>query len=144
GSGAADFNETGGASAPGGNGGGILFLTAHTIAASGTITADGGNGGAATHTGGLELGGGGGGSGGTILIMAIDIDLATLTARGGRGSDGILDFAPSPDRRGGDGGMGRIRIDYASFNGEAFPDAGEGEGGITTTIPPAFGAPLPE
>ncbi|RME56020.1 MAG: hypothetical protein D6795_02145, partial [Deltaproteobacteria bacterium] len=35
GSGAADFNETGGASAPGGSGGGILLLTAHTIAASG-------------------------------------------------------------------------------------------------------------
>lgn len=79
----------------GGSGGGVLFVAAHTITGSGTISANGGKGGDANGTGNFG-GGGGGGGGAVILIYKTKSGNETISANGGAlgtkndaGGDGV-------------------------------------------------------
>jgi len=83
---------------PGGNGGGLVKITAGTLQVDGIITADGGAGAATSYNGG-------GGSGGGVLISASTLSgSGMITAKGGSGS-------------GGSGGGGRIAVYYADKTG---------------------------
>lgn len=96
--------------APGGNGGGIIWLLAQSISGSGQIEARGDDGvgdraGLECEAGGSTTrcydhsGTGGGGAGGTIRLSAPQISGVVLDASGGRGGNGW-------DLAGGDGGEG--------------------------------------
>jgi hypothetical protein len=97
---------------PGGDGGGLLLVTAGALTASGpaALLADGGS---TTHCakGSWEYGAGGG-AGGSLWLVADTLSLAVgaVDAAGGSGEKRNI-------RRGGDGGVGRVRIDCGSCNG---------------------------
>lgn len=93
----------------GGGGGGVVELTSQgrlEIAGGGAVTSSGGDG--ATGNNG---GGGGGGSGGALLLRATseltwDGDSPAISAAAGSGS------GCASCNKGGNGGVGRIRLDY--------------------------------
>lgn len=93
----------------GGGGGGVLYLVVGgNLTINGTLTANGGKGGDA-----LDLGGaGGGGAGGTIWLQSGGniTNNGTIRALGGDGGTVTSSLAASGGN-GGDGGVGRIRID---------------------------------
>jgi hypothetical protein len=100
----------------GGGGGGIVFITGSSVIVTGSITTNGGAGGNAFY------GGGGGGAGGSILIKAKIATLGTnlITAIAGAGGLGT----GAGNRNGGNGGVGRIRIDYGqTLSGTTNPPA---------------------
>jgi hypothetical protein len=105
-------DEDGGHPGPGGNGGGIIFISATTITGAGNIVANGDVGGDGSNNFGgspYGMGGGGGGAGGSLQIQAGAITLpgSAITAIGGNGggvNGGGSGF-------GGAGSLGRIRID---------------------------------
>jgi hypothetical protein len=87
---------------PGGNGGGAIKIIASQININGSISSRGGNG----------ASGSGGGSGGAVWIIGDNINInGVITAIGGCGS------SYSSIYYGGNGGDGRIRIDYGTFTG---------------------------
>jgi len=97
---------------PGGDGAGILLVFAQTVDAQGTAALSA-TGGTTTHWAtGTWTYGAGGGAGGSIWIIAEDLSLAadTIVAEGGLGED-------THERIGGDGGVGRIRVDFNTLNG---------------------------
>ncbi|MGB5051468.1 MAG: CARDB domain-containing protein [Caldilineaceae bacterium] len=99
--------------ADGGDGGGIVLIVSRALNVSGTISSDGENG--ARGTGGE---GSGGGSGGSIKIVAAEALFGTngVLARGRVGGDSHYWAL------GGNGGVGRIRIEYCnSANGSTNP-----------------------
>jgi hypothetical protein len=118
----------GGTSGPGmvnraGRGGGLVFLSAPTLAVAGRVASDGQTGGNNANCGGTQgSGSGGGGAGGTVVLEGAAVTLGTVTARGGAG--GCLG--------GGAGGVGRVRVGYGTLNGAAFPG-----GNAALTTPPA-------
>ena len=103
-----------GTSSPGsgGNGAGLIFMGVQTLTATSTdsITAIGAS--TAAWSTGTWTYGAGGGAGGTIWIMADTLSLPadSVVATGGVGESTAL-------RNGGDGGDGRIRIDFNELNG---------------------------
>ncbi len=106
------WNGSDGTEGPGGSGGGIVFVAAATLEVQ--------EGGAIRSTGGTTTGlsegsytyGAGGGSGGSLWLVADELSLAegTVDAVGGEGQH-------SCQREGGDGGVGRVRIDCQVCNG---------------------------
>jgi hypothetical protein len=68
-----------------------------------------------------EAGSGGGGAGGSIYLVSNELSLAaaTLSAVGGLGAES----AAVSGNYGGDGGAGRIRLDFLSLNGFAVGSA---------------------
>ena len=106
-------NVTG--SSTGGNGGGIVLLIGPEIIINGTtgsITANGGTGsGILDETGTVRNTTSGAGAGGSILLKGRSINIGTnrMTALGGTAvaPGGLEPF------KGGDGGTGRIHIDYS-------------------------------
>ena len=96
---------------PGGDGGGILWIAAFEIEAddAGAFVADGGSTDNAAQ--GTWTYGAGGGAGGSIWLTADAMTLAAdaLSAAGGDGQT-------THTRLGGDGGVGRIRLDYNELN----------------------------
>ncbi len=98
----------------GGNGGGIVHITSDTIILSGSgyISSDGADGYPVAADQGQW--GGGGGAGGSIFLTAITMSLGTnlVHAAGGIAHDGI-----NGSGDGGDGGLGRIRLDYSNLTG---------------------------
>lgn len=117
GGGGGSDDAAGNAGAPGGKGGGIVFVFAKNLTITGTINVNGTNGGNYVSTYG---GAAGGGAGGSCLIKCSTATLGTnrITASGGTkgtivgGQTGI----------GGDGGVGRIHIDYfSSYTGTTTP-----------------------
>lgn len=101
----------------GGGGGGAVKITAPVIdiAVTGGISADGGEGGGGD-------GAGGGGSGGAIWLQAPTLNTAgSLSAQGGVGG-----CATPYSKPGGNGGNGRVRLDY-------------GSGSVAGTIQPSVG-----
>ena len=78
------------AGGPGGSGGGVVWVAAHVMSNSGTISANGGAGAAGVQTLLASAGGGGGGSGGLVaVITGSGTALAgTITANGGAGGAG--------------------------------------------------------
>jgi|GEM_PF-947717 len=99
---------------PGGDGGGVVLLFAHTVDAQGAaaITCVGGT--TYAWSQGTYTYGAGGGSGGSIWVIAEDLLLATdaIDATGGFGED-------THERLGGDGGDGRVRVDFNTLNANA-------------------------
>ena len=94
-------------SSGGGGGGAIHIISGGNIDINGWIISDGGNGGGLPTT--MYAGSGGGGSGGAIWIQAAgDLTISAtgkITTFGGlRGNNAIAYF-------GGEGGLGRIRLD---------------------------------
>lgn len=107
GSGGAGGYENSGA---GGNGGGIIFVSGATTTITGEVVSDGNDGSAADD-------GGGAGAGGSILIKAQTATLGAslVNANGGTGGAGGV-------TTGGNGGEGRIHIDYSSaYTGTTSP-----------------------
>lgn len=106
--------------AAGGAGGGILYVAAKEIvaASASAFTAEGAG------TDGWSQGtwsyGAGGGAGGTIWLRASRMELAAgaVEATGGEGKRDV-------DSWGGDGGVGRVRIDAAEVAGASLAEASE-------------------
>ena len=95
---------------PGGDGGGIVYLSAAELTGEGTVRATGET--ATSWSQGNWTYGAGGGAGGTIWLSVGSLSLAagSLDAMGGPGET-------SHERLGGDGGYGRVRVDCDSFDG---------------------------
>ena len=106
----------------GGDGAGILFVAAFEIEAADAdaLTATGAS--TSYWATGAWTYGAGGGAGGSIWLVADSLTLATdsLNAEGGLGESSHI-------RAGGDGGVGRIRLDYNELNGLAFGSASTDE-----------------
>jgi RHS repeat-associated protein len=95
---------------PGGDGGGYIRITADTLNVQGTITAAGRDGSVSFS----NAGNGGGGAGGGIWLTGATVDITDPTkvsVKGGSGGTG--------DRKGGDGSIGRLRIDVDELKGTA-------------------------
>lgn len=88
----------------GGVGGGIVYISATTIANSGTISVVGGSGAAGYGPEAGAAGGGGGGSGGTIHLRASTITGGSIFASGGSGGAGTY----AGGSQGGAGGNGKV------------------------------------
>ncbi len=98
---------------PGGGGGGIVYVGASAVSAEGAaaITTVGGT---TPHWAtGTWTYGAGGGAGGSVWIVADTLTLPTdaIDAQGGLGEATHI-------RIGGDGGVGRVRVDCVTVNGE--------------------------
>jgi len=94
--------------ATGGHGGGIVYIAANSTTVSGTgyISSDGGNGG---DSGGSNSSGSGGGAGGSVKLVG---DTLTLGSSRVTADYGLGATASAYD--GGNGGDGRIAVEYAS------------------------------
>lgn len=102
----------------GGRGGGAILIQGSTINITGAIQARGANGSAATKDASSIGGSGGGGAGGSIKIVGNNVSLGTtkVTATGGTGN--------TTWANGGNGGSGRIRVEYSSsISGSTSPAA---------------------
>ena len=88
----------------GGDGGGIIYISASVTQNAGTITCNGQNGGNGTG-GGCGMGGGGGGAGGSIKLISVFSGNGTITSLGGNG--GTNNGCGGP---GGAGSVGRIAL----------------------------------
>ncbi|MBK9647310.1 MAG: putative metal-binding motif-containing protein [Deltaproteobacteria bacterium] len=112
-------NCTGAGYGPGGDGAGIVYVTAGTLTATGgaAFTASGGS---SNHCAqGSWTYGAGGGAGGTLWLAADTLSLASgaVDAQGGLGNSSNI-------RVGGNGGSGRVRLDCATCNGYTNGSAG--------------------
>ena len=108
----------------GGQGGGLVYLMAPTLVIKGSLTANGKKGGenancSMTH----GSGSGGGGSGGSVYLSGQTVTLTAgmVTALGAKGGC----------QGGGAAGNGRVRVDYTTLNGVAFPG---GAGALTSPV----------
>jgi len=91
----------------GGNGGGLLSISANGLSIQGLVQSNGSNGG----NGGQYCGGGGGAAGGSVVLSAIVTEISgDLTSSGGIGGNG------SYGNKAGDGGFGRIKVSTSSMN----------------------------
>jgi hypothetical protein len=113
-----DGSDTYGPPSNGGNGGGIILIYANIIDAPvNGFVADG------QSTSGIQKGsytyGSSGGAGGSIYLCAqvITAEDNFCHAIGGLGNH-------TPTRVGGDGGVGRIRLDYVTYEGTTNPEPG--------------------
>lgn len=123
GAGALDTAGERGIGGAGGSGGGVVFIRGRVLTVDGAVDANGTDG--ARGCGALndycaraatsEAGSGGGGAGGSIYLVANELSLgpATLSAVGGLGAES----AAVSGNFGGDGGAGRIRLDFFTLNG---------------------------
>lgn len=104
----------------GGDGGGTAIIFSHTIIVDGGLKADGeqGNNDGAPDD---HTGGGGGGAAGSIRLVGHTLTLNNykVTASGGLGGAGR--------KYGGDGGDGRIRLEYTNLTGSTNPPASSQE-----------------
>ncbi len=94
----------------GGSGGGIVYILAETANIGGIITANG-------YDAGTNGYGAGSGAGGTVLIKANTLTFTSsnlITASGGTALNS-----------GGAGGEGRVRLEYATIDGQAHPNTTE-------------------
>jgi hypothetical protein len=108
--------------ARGGNGGGLVLVTARTLKGAGSVTADGARGGCAEYEGA-----GGGGAGGTIWLKAEGGDFSgSIVANGGAGGDNLNSNARVGP--GGGGGGGRVRVEVPGHKAKV-----EAKGGKTGT-----------
>jgi hypothetical protein len=147
GAGALDSSSEDGIGGAGGAGGGALLLRAASLNVTGTIDArgaDGANGcGAAIngcgHGAESEAGSGGGGAGGALFLVASEMQLSadSIWATGGAGAESAAVLGVYA----GDGGDGRIRLDYDTLNGEpAGSEAAGSEANAAAAPNPGFSA----
>jgi hypothetical protein len=117
---------------PGGGGGGIVFVAASAVTAEGAaaITTIGGT--TPYWATGTWTYGAGGGAGGSVWIVADTLTLAggAIDAQGGLGESTHI-------RAGGDGGVGRVRVDCVAVNGAACTAASGGAALDTASEPDA-------
>ena len=122
-------NDGSGQSGPGGTGGGAIFIFGKNITVSGSITSNGSNGSGQIYA----SGGSGGGAGGSIIIKCQGATIGTnkiLASAGAGGTTG--------QGYGGDGGVGRIRVEYAdSISGSTSPTASTAQ--VTTLKSQIYG-----
>jgi len=135
----------------GGPGGGIILAFAPSVTVTGSIRADGTQGAPLAGTAEFRSaestnwqdGSGGAGSGGAILLSFVEGSLGTsrVTAVGGPcGARTGWPGANTLAQRGGNGGVGRIRLDYESLSGTTTPrpyfrDEAGSQGELTVTEP---------
>ncbi len=102
-------------SSHGGGGGGALIAYASSADLRGVVSVDGADG----MSVGNMSGGGGGGSGGKIVLLSRGMAAGAnaVTSRGGAGGPGSNAPGNPEFNRGGDGGAGRIRIEYEATSG---------------------------
>ena len=123
GAGAGGYSGPGGGTY-GGLGGGLIYLMAPTLTVKGAVTANGKKGGENSNCSSSHgSGSGGGGAGGSVRLSGktVTITAGTVTALGAKGGC----------KGGGSGGSGRIRVDYSSLNGVAYPG---GAGAVTSPV----------
>lgn len=104
GGGGGGIKEGGYVGAGAGAGGGVVLILARNLTVSGSVSAHGGNG---ASSGGLVAPAGGGGAGGSVFISAgtVSLGVGLVGAVGGNGGQSCCN-------RGGNGGVGRIRVEY--------------------------------
>lgn len=90
----------------GGQGGGLLYISADEINCAGSIVSNGGNGGNSS----TYSGGGGGASGGSVYLEAVDLILSNSIASVGGNAGSAYYGNPA-----GNGGKGRIRLNSNTF-----------------------------
>jgi len=108
----------------GSKGGGLVYLMAPTLEIKGSVAANGQKGGENANCNGPRgSGSGGGGSGGSVYLsgQTVTVTAGKVTALGAAGGC----------KGGGAGGNGRVRVDYATLNGTAFPG---GSGALTSPV----------
>lgn len=107
--------------ARGGNGGGIIYVSANGLNVSGSILSNGEQGERWPQIPNIQGdgGNGGGGAGGSIFLRARNLSVAqNISANGGLGAN------PGNSFVGGNGGVGRIRLEYCeSVSGSTNPPA---------------------
>jgi hypothetical protein len=137
GGGAGDGNNT--FPGAGGNGGGLVFVIAGTVAGPGRISADGAPGGTANSAGSASGdAAGGGGGGGTVVVHAASLSGIAVEANGGVGGSQInLNSAVEAEGPGGGGGGG-----YIALSGGA-PASVSASGGLGGTTNPSAGVTSP-
>ncbi|MBM3267294.1 MAG: IPT/TIG domain-containing protein [Candidatus Sericytochromatia bacterium] len=124
----------------GGNGGGVVIVHALTLTNNGIISANGNNGG----TDGYRNTGGG--SGGSIYLHASTMSLAGGSVRVNGGAGQYLNCfrgncsISNGQSKGGDGGFGRVRLQYATLNGSNFPSSGNEAASLPGSTPRSSGA----
>jgi RHS repeat-associated protein len=126
----------------GGNGGGMIIIYARNFSAPGNISSDGQNG--YIGAGGGTGSNGGGGAGGSILIVGETVNANAIFARRGLGAK----YGNGSDQDGGNGGDGRIRIEYGnSYSATTEPTASVYQSPqLASTSTPTFtptGTPTP-
>lgn len=152
GGGAGDGNNN--ANAPGGQGGGLVFVIANAVAGTGNLQANGGAAGA-TVSGHNDAPGGGGG-GGSVVLVAPNAGSLGMSALGGNGGNQLITGNESEGPGGGGGGgfiasPAGIGTVTGGVNGttssaavtEFLPNgATRGNGGNTATAPTLSNVPL--
>ncbi|HEU4913899.1 MAG TPA: DUF2341 domain-containing protein [Candidatus Saccharimonadales bacterium] len=91
-----------GAGGDGASGGGSIFMSAATVAVSGSVSTNGNAGGIANSNASHEGGGGGGGAGGAVMVVGQTVDFGANKVTSGGGSGGNKLYG------GGDGGSGAV------------------------------------
>lgn len=132
GSGGAGVWHGGSSPGAGGDGAGIVYIGASAIdvAGAGGVSAVGGT---TVHwSTGAWTYGAGGGAGGTVWLVADTLTLVTdaVDAGGGFGEATHI-------RIGGDGGAGRIRLDYNAVNGLSYGAGGDATAAADACVPDA-------
>lgn len=136
GGGAGGDHEPHAAAGTGGGGGGAVRIIASQIeiTESGIVSCRGGNGGDALDNNWSAAGGAG--SGGAIWLRATSLDISgALDATGGTGGWAPVLYGG----RGGNGGDGRIRLDYDTISGSGSVQPAAGYTEAFTYSPPVIG-----
>ncbi len=107
---------------PGGNGGGIVMVTSALIDAAGARAFEARGLGTSWFSYGTYSYGTGAGSGGSVWVAGRDMLVVSGSFRGQGGNAPVPpdDGGSRAPRKGGDGGDGRIRIDFDTINGADF------------------------
>jgi hypothetical protein len=108
-------------SGSGGNGAGILYLGASAVDLQGAAAVSAAGDDTAEWSTGTWTYGAGGGSGGSVWIVADTLTAVAgaVTAAGGAGESSHI-------RGGGNGGDGRVRVDYNAVNGQGYGGGADG------------------
>jgi hypothetical protein len=121
GGGSAGSHGSGRLGGPGGAGGGLLMITADTISVSGKVLAVGEKPVNGTQALNADSGAaGGGGAGGAIYLKAVTLSV-TGQVNASYGVGGDKDPSAGGGKDGGNGSVGRVRMDFTSLTGASVP-----------------------
>jgi len=133
GGGGSGWSGDGCANHRGGHGGGIIFISSQEILVSGNLTVAGKYYGTGWHGGCCDCAASGSGAGGTIYLRSSVMDFSNgiVNASGGNGVNSTASGYES--EQGGNGGVGRVRLDVTTLTGNAYPGPGY-NGTFATTV----------
>ncbi|MBT4397170.1 DUF2341 domain-containing protein, partial [archaeon] len=133
GGGGSGWSGSGCANHRGGHGGGIVFISAQEILVSGNLTVAGKFYGTGWHGGCCDCAASGSGAGGTVYLRSSVMDFSNgiVNASGGNGVNSTA--AGYKHEQGGNGGVGRIRLDVTTLSGTTHPGSGY-NGTFATTV----------